>query len=240
MEYLLPIGLIFIIIAIIMIIQAIVSGKKKNSEDDNVNEWSYQRYADFYGQMELADPNFLDKITTIKKLIDSGETDLSFIASDAGCTLEECILKVNYLKNKRVLDNCYINRDSHTLVKCSEDDMLLVNKYKSYIYGSHLPLEEIIAVAETDTNDYAKKKEQVIRELKYLIDNKIMNGVIFNEVDNKLIYYTVEKHNKEKNMVTISCSKCGALNDVNYNSKVRCKYCESIIEGPKSLKEIKK
>lgn len=238
MDYLLPIGIILIGLAIIMIIMSMIS--KNRNKEDNISEWSYKRYADFYGQMELADPKFLDKIATIKELIDAGETDISFIANEAGCTLEECIMKINYLKNKRVLDNCYINRDSHTLVKCSEDDMILVDKYRSYIYGAHLPLEEIIAVAETDTNDYEKKKAQVIRELKYLIDNNIVNGVIYNEVDNKLIYYTVEKHSKEKNVVSISCPQCGALNDVNYNSKVRCKYCENIISGPKSLKVIKK
>ena len=64
--------------------------------------------------------------------------------------------------------------------------MILVDKYKSYIYGGHLSLDELIATVPTNTNDYQKKRAQVIRELKYLIDNNILNGVIFNEVDNKL------------------------------------------------------
>jgi len=231
--FLSTVALVFIVLSVIKTI----SDKRKCSR---VNEWSYRRYADFYGQMELADPHFVDKITIIKRLIDGGEDSIDFIAEEAGCTIEETIMKINYLKNKRVLNNCYINRDSNILCRCSKDDMILVDKYKSYIYGGHLPLNEIIATVPCNTNDYKKKKEQVIRELKYLIDNNILNGVIFNEVDNKLIYYTVEKHSKESNFVTLACPKCGALNDVNYNSKKRCKYCENIILGPKSLKEIKK
>lgn len=236
------IGLIIFLsaVAVVFIVLSIIKRVSDKRKEATVNEWSYKRYADFYGQMELADPHFVDKITIIKKLIDSGEDSIDFIAEEAGCTTEECIMKINYLKNKRVLDNCYINRDSNTLCRCSKDDMILVDKYKSYIYGGHLSLDELIATVPTNTNDYQKKRAQVIRELKYLIDNNILNGVIFNEVDNKLIYYTVEKHNKEKDFITLACPQCGALNDVNYNSKKRCRYCENIIVGPKSLKEIKK
>ncbi len=232
---------IFITITILVIILILVLVSfidKKRTK--NINEWSYKRYADFYGELELADPLFNKKINTIKKLINGGETSIEFIAKESGCTLEECSLKINYLKNKRVLDNCYIDTNTNTLVKCSEEDMALVDKYKAYLYGSHSPLNEIIAVVPCNTNNYEEKKNTVIKELKYLIDNKIVNGVTFNEVDNKLIYYTIEKHNKEKNLVSIVCDKCGAINDVNYNSKVHCRYCDNIIEGPKSLKEVKK
>ena len=233
--------IIFIIVAIIMIsVLLFIKSIGDKRKEPNINEWSYKRYADFYGEMELSDEDFLKKITIILELIKNGEDDIDFIAKESNCTIEECIMKINYLKNKRALDNCYINRDTNTLVKCTEEDMILVDKYKPYIYGSHLPLDEIIAVVPSNTNDYNEKKEQVIKELKYLIDNKILNGVILNEVDNKIIYYSVEKHNKEKDYVTIECSKCGALNDINYNSKARCKYCDNIITGPKSLKEIKK
>jgi hypothetical protein len=34
--------------------------------NNNINEWSYQRYARFYGTEEFKDADFINKINTIK------------------------------------------------------------------------------------------------------------------------------------------------------------------------------
>ena len=207
----------------------------------SISEWSYKRYADFYGSVQLDDPKFDEKIAKIKKLIlEDNVDDITFIAKEAGCEMEEVMMKINYLKNKRIIDNCYIDTANNKIVKCSEDDLKLVEKYKAYLYSSHLPLQEIIAVVPATTNNVEEKKEQVIKELKYLIDNKIVNGVTYNDVDEKLVYYSVEKHSKEKDYASICCPKCGALNDVNYKSKAKCKYCGNIVENNLSAEELKK
>ena len=207
----------------------------------SISEWSYKRYADFYGSVQLNDPEFDNKIAKIKKLIlEDNADDIEFIAKESGCEMEEVMMKINYLKNKKVLDNCYIDTANNKIVKCTEEDLKLVEKYKPYLYGSHLPLQEIIAVVPATTNSVEEKKDEVIKELRYLIDNKIVNGVTYNEVDEKLVYYSVEKHNKEKDFASIVCPKCGALNDVNYKSKAKCKYCGNIVENNLNAEDLKK
>jgi hypothetical protein len=232
-------AIILVLVFVVSFIILVLKSNKKNKK--NINEWSYKRYADFYGSMELADPLFDEKINKILKLIkDDKCDDIDFIAKESGCTKEECCLKINYLKNKRLLDNFYIDKDTFRIIRCSEEDIELIEKYKPYIYGTHAPLDEIVALVPSKGTDLEDKKKEVIKELKYLIDNNILNGVKFNEVDNKLVYYHIEKHKKEKDYVTISCPKCGALNDVDYGNKVRCKYCNSIVEAYKTLEELKK
>ena len=232
--------LLAIIPAVLMIACLIVLMLKGNKKDGNINEWSYKRYADFFGQMELADPKFNEKISTIIKLINEGEDDIEFIAKESGCTVPECSLKIEYLKNKRMLDNIYIDRDYNRIIKCSEEDLRLIDKYKPFVYSSHRTIDEIVTLAPATTNDINKNKETVRKELKYLISKRILNGVIYNEVDDKLIYYTIEKHRHDNDFATIECDKCGALNEVNYNSKERCKYCGNILRGYITFEDIKK
>ena len=238
-------NILLIIVAIVPIVLMIgcfiVLALRKDNKKGNINEWSYKRYADFYGQMELADPNFNEKITKILKMIkDDNEEDIEFIAKESGCTVPECSLKIDYLKNKRLLDNIYIDRDYNRIIRCSEEDLRLIEKYKPFVYSSHRTIDEIVTLAPATTNDINENRETVRKELKYLINKRIINGVIYNEVDDKLIYYTVEKHKHDYDYATIECDKCGALNEVNYDSKTRCKYCGNIIRGYITFKDIKK
>ena len=238
-------NILLIIVAIVPIVLMIgcfiVLALRKDNNKGNINEWSYKRYADFYGQMELADPNFNEKITKILKMIkDDNEEDIEFIAKESGCTVPECSLKIDYLKNKRLLDNIYIDRDYNKIIRCSEEDLRLIEKYKPFVYSSHRTIDEIVTLAPATTNNINENRETVRKELKYLINKRIINGVIYNEVDDKLIYYTVEKHKHDYDYATIECDKCGALNEVNYDSKTRCKYCGNIIRGYITFKDIKK
>ena len=238
-------NILLIIVAIVPIVLMIgcfiVLSLRKDNNKGNINEWSYKRYADFYGQMELADPSFNEKITKILKMIkDDNEEDIEFIAKESGCTVPECSLKIDYLKNKRLLDNIYIDRDYNKIIRCSEEDLRLIEKYKPFVYSSHRTIDEIVTLAPATTNDINENRETVRKELKYLINKRIINGVIYNEVDDKLIYYTVEKHKHDYDYATIECDKCGALNEVNYDSKTRCKYCGNIIRGYITFKDIKK
>lgn len=122
----------------------------KVTKTGTVNQDSYQRYAKFYETVVPQDQHFNDKMNKIYEQIEiNKKKDIKKIAASAGCTYEECILKIRYLKNKRQI----------------------------------------------------------------------------NEVDKELVYYTIEKRKKEKDYISISCDNCGALNDVNRGSKVRCAYC---------------
>ena len=189
-----------------------------------ITEWSYQRFAKFYQQYAQSDEEFNRKINKIATLIlDLGITDIHDIAEQSGCAYDECILKISYLKNKRVIGDYYIDSAAGIIALCSEEDQKLLKKYQKPIYRYHSSLEEM-------SESLSIPIEQVISELDYLDNKKLLNGIILDKIDKKIIYYSVEKHLKENYMVTINCQNCGAINDVKFGSKVRCEYCNTIIE----------
>ena len=192
--------------------------------NNNVNEWSYQRYARFYGTDELKDEEFENKINKIKKLIlEDKKTDLYDIAAESQCTYEECILKIGYLKNKRVLGDYYINAPAGLISLCSEEDLKLLKKYEHPIYYKNETIDEM-------AQELKMNKEDVWKELIYLDNKRLLNGVILDNIDDRIIYYKLEKRALEKDYVTINCSNCGALLDVKRGSKVRCNHCDTIVE----------
>ena len=206
---------------------------KKKEKKVNISEWSYKRYANFYGKMELADKDFYAKIDKIYNyIVNEKKNNIKEIAELSGCTYEECILKIRYLKNKRKIGDYYIDHINGFIVECPKEQQELLDKYKQFIYVEHLQIEDM---ARRDPNTtletLSQKMEQVKIEVKYLIDLDLLNGVKYNEVDNTLIYYSVEKHAKEKDLISVECPTCGALNDVDRNGKVKCVYCSNIIEG---------
>lgn len=199
---------------------------------DNISEWSYQRYARFYGDLKPSDEMFDKKISIIYDLIiNKHESDLEYIAKESGCSLEECILKINYLKNKRKIGNYYIDRTINEIKECSEKDEKLLQKYSPYIYKQHLQFKEIASKMPGASLYNLNQMEAIVyRELCDLNRKGLINGVSINEVDRVITYYTIEKHKNESDFITINCKNCGAINDVNRHGKTRCAYCKTIIE----------
>ena len=195
-----------------------------NDGIERLNEWSYQRYAQFFNKDEKKDDEFEKKIKEIKRLIvDDHETDLAAIANMTNCTYEEAILKIGYLKNKRVIGDYFVDSAAGIVSMAEEGDINLIKKYSMYIYGIHADLNDIAL----RTN---QSPEKVWEDLKYLDNKKLINGVILNEVDHRIVYYHVEKHRKERDYITLTCPNCGSLVDIKRGSKGRCEYCDSIIE----------
>lgn len=229
-------SIIFIIIQIIIIVIAIIVIRKKHHVDitstGTLTQESYQRYAKFYDNVVPKDTEFENKINKIYNLITiDKEKDLKKIAAQTGCTYEECILKIKYLKNKGQLGTYHIDHQHGKLYPCTKEEFKLIEKYKPYIYYNHLPISEIARrLPGVTSENFAETKNQVYQEIAELCANNLVNGIKLNEVDKELIYYTVEKRKQEQDFITISCENCGALNDVNRGSKVRCAYCGTIIE----------
>jgi len=216
----------------------IFSDKKevKNVKIDkkHVNEESFQNYAKFYGNTIPRDKEFDDKLNIILSLINSKECNIKKIAEKSNCTLEECVLKIKYLKNKRLLGDYYVDTNNFVLLPCSEEDQRLLDKYKPYIYGSHLQVKEIAnLVSNKGYKDIQELENEVFEELLYLDKKGLINGIKIDDVDRKIIYYTIEKRKIDSNYESIHCDNCGAINDVEVNGKVRCGYCNSIIKGSK-------
>ena len=208
----------------------------------NISEPSYQRYAKFYGNTLPTEQDFINKLKIIyQAIVKNKETDIKKIARQANCTYIDCILKIRYLKNKRKLaDYYYIDEVNGIINKCSEEDQKLLKKYKLYIYNNHFQIDEIASkLPEARMKNQKELQEEVFKELCYLDDKDLINGIILNRVDRTITYYSVEKHKNRKDKITKNCPNCGALNELNKGSKVKCEYCGSIIEDELEEEDIK-
>lgn len=233
----------FIIIMALVYILAIIKKNNRNNtvtKTGTVNQESYQRYAKFFDNIVPQDAKFDAKMNKIYNLIEvDKKTDIKEIAEKSSCTYEECILKIKYLKNKRQLGTYHIDHKRGKILPCTQEEYQLIEKYKPYIYYNHLSIDEIANRMPGVTRENLEEtKEKIYREIYDLYDSNLLNGIKINEVDKEIIYYTIEKRKKEKDFITIRCENCGALNDVNRGSKVRCQYCDTIIED-KVVDEVK-
>lgn len=224
---------IFIFILSILVIFTRKNGFKSTYSNKTSQE-NYQHYARFYDSDAEYDSNFARKLNRIIQLVKYQKADdLKEIAGEVGCTLEEVILKINYLENSKILNNIHIDRKTYKIIECTPEDEKLIKKYTPYIYYNHYTLEEI-ATKVRRTVHYSKEEveQDVFDELTYLINNDLVHGLKLDPVDRKIIYLAVDKNKTKhsKDLVTINCPRCGALNDINRGCKTRCLYCNSIIE----------
>ena len=158
--------------------------------------------------------------------------DIKIIAERTYCNVTVCVLKIKYLKNKRLIGEFYIDTFNNLLVPCSVAEQRLIDKYKPYIYSSHLQINEIANVINNPGNlSLDKLTKTIFEELNYLDERGLLNGLRIDDVDGTIYYYSVEKKKNSSDLVTVHCPNCGALNDVNVDGKIRCSYCRNIIVG---------
>lgn len=208
------------------------TNKKEDKKEGIISDWSFQRFSSFYDERVFPDPRFNEKVEIIKSCINDKHMErLDEIASESGCTVEEVIMKIRYLKNKRIFDNIYIDRYSRLVRRCTDEDQKILEKYYNMLYYDHY---SIIEMAQRVPNYHNKPmpiiEEDVYKDIKYLYDKSIINGIKLDDARKEIIYYTIEKHKKAEKYATINCSKCGALVDTLINGTGRCDYCGSIIE----------
>ena len=240
--YLMEILVIRYIISIICIIAIgvviLVKGKSnsfyRNKIDKrHVNEESFQNYAKFYGKTIPSDVYFDHKLQVIyQSIVRDHMTSIRKISEKSDCALTECVLKIKYLKNKRLLGDYYIDTTHYQILPCSVADQALLDKYKPYIYGSHLQIDEMAKyVANPKYLSFHDLKDEVYQELKYLDKKNLLNGLKIDDIDRIIIYYSIEKRKTSTDFVSTHCPNCGAINDVDKHGKTRCKYCKTILVG---------
>lgn len=157
--------------------------------------------------------------------------DIEKIAKASGCYYDDCLLKIDYLKNKRIIGDLYIDTKNGIINDWSEEDEELLKKYQGFIYGNHSQIKEIATkMPGAEIKNLDAVEEKVFQDLCYLDDKHLLNGININRVNRKIIYYTIEKHKKEKDYITMNCPNCGAINDVDHHGKTRCDYYKIIIE----------
>lgn len=239
-------SIIIIIIAIIsfifvtglfMFIFNSVSNNNVNDDPhldtNHYNEESYQRFSKFYGDIVPKDDRFDIKLYRIYTfVVNKGMRDIKEISEMSLCSLPETVMKIRYLKNKRLIDDLYIDTNNMKLIPCSEKDQELLDKYKPYIYGSHLQVDQIASTMPLGNYyNIEELKNDIYTDIVYLNNKGLINGIKINDVDKTIIYYSIEKRKVIPNLETVHCPNCGALNDVDSNSKTRCSYCSTIIVG---------
>lgn len=206
---------------------------KKNNNKLPTQE-AYQHYAKFYNIQATQDMNFDNKLSKIINLVKYQKvTDIRHIAGEVGCTLEEAILKISYLENSKILNNIHIDKNTFTIIECSIEDEKLIRKYIPYVYHNHYSLDEITNKLRLSNHyDFDDVKTQIYDELSYLIENDFIHGIKLDPIDKKIIYLSTgkDKTSHSKDLITINCPRCGALNDINRGVKSRCIYCNSILE----------
>ncbi|MBR2679097.1 MAG: hypothetical protein IKE63_06735 [Bacilli bacterium] len=200
---------------------------------NHVNENSFQRFAKFYGETYPHEEKFDAKINQIYILIkDRGERDIKKIAETSFCSIPECVIKIKYLKNKRLIEGLYIDTNNLKLIQCSDEEQALIDKYKPYIYGTHTQIEEFVNLLPNPEGlGVEEHKRKVLEEIKYLDQKDLINGIKIDDIDGRIIYYTLEKRKAVYNKETVHCPNCGALNDVEIAGKTRCDYCKGIVIG---------
>lgn len=202
-------------------------------DTEHVNQNSFQKYAKFYGEIYPSDEKFDQKLNTIYSLIvDHGCRDIKQIADSTSCGLPECVIKIRYLKNKRLIGDLYVDTVNMRLLPCSEEDQLLLEKYKPFIYGNHSQVQDMANVLPNKKQlPFKDFQKEILEEIKMLDKKGLLNGIKINDIDGEIIYYTIEKRKVFSDYETVHCPNCGALNDVDVDSKVRCSYCQTIIKG---------
>ena len=227
-------GILLIILCIISILlkilEFVIDKVNEQKERDRIYNEMRKKPVEIYGEVDSSNNDFDTKVNSILTCIKKGETDIKEIAKASQCTYPECVMKIRYLKTSKMLEDYYLDPINLKIFPCDKEDEALLKKYIDRLYKKHLSVEDM---AETmyKFDPYNKTKEEyrdeIFNDLKYLSSKKLLNGIVLNEVDKTIKYYLDQ--NKETDLVTVHCPNCGSLNDVDVDSKTRCKYCNTII-----------
>lgn len=176
-----------------------------------------------------------DKLDYLCSLINEEKImDIDKLAKMSGCTMSECIVKIRFLKSQKRIPYYVVDHVSNKLFECSFEDRKLIEKYKPYVYYNHLSIREIACRLPGSTVEFMDKIiENVYNELLYLDKNDLLPGIRVDEVDKEIYYFDENAEKKTRDLITVNCPSCGAPNDVHKGAKVRCDYCNFIIDSKK-------
>ena len=95
--------------------------------------------------------------------------DIKKIAELSFCTVPQCVIKIKYLENKRLIDNVYIDTVNFKILPCSREDEELINLYKPYIYGTHVQIADFVGLIDnTGYLSTEEREKKILNDLLYL------------------------------------------------------------------------
>lgn len=158
------------------------------------------------------------KINKIVSLIKTDNvTDVKKIAKLSNCSLEECVLRIRYLEEKGLLPNIHLNTIIFKVIKCSDEDEKLLKIY--------LPTINAKKLHKINFNLHSSKFDDIL----YLHKKGLIPEIEIDEKNKKITYIDFNKKIK-RDLISIRCKSCGALNDVNRGVVTKCKYCNNDID----------
>lgn len=221
---------ILFVLLIAFFIKRTLENIKKREEYREIMDSYRTNYNQSYEKMAQDDPNFNQEIEKIYDLIANKKSeDLHLIAKESKCSITECVMKIRYLMSTKRLDYYYIDHKNGIIKKCSKDDEKKLIQYSKYIYEKRYQINQIASHLQPrykHNYNWSQLLELVYNDIKYLVDNNLINMIKIDEETKKIIY-----PKKGNDLISIACPSCGAINDVNRGREKICKYCESIIKG---------
>lgn len=218
-------SLIQSIVIIISIILLIIC-RRKFKKQPAVKKITYE---ELLLKQATTEPEFINEAGHIKKMIvEEKYEDIREIGERLSLTSTDCIKRIDYLRKcVNELNGYYLDYYHKTIKKCSPEEYKLLDKYVGYVYNDKLQIDQIAhLMRRTSTDDIYILKTQIKKDIKYLISKELVDGIKYDEKEDKIIRY----NKKNSDLISIPCPACGAINDVNEGRKAHCKYCNAIIK----------
>lgn len=191
--------LIFLIIITILIFineRKIKNKNKKKLDISQIPENDYQNYAKFYGKNIPIEENYQIQMNIIYDLIvNNNEKNIKKISKKTQCNIDECILKIRYLKTKDLIDNYVIDNLNYKLIETSFEEKTLVLKYSDYLYKKNLQIKEIAEIIPRNQGQNIQQIHQKIyNDLISLYNKSLLDNLIINKETGYINYY-INKNN---------------------------------------------
>ena len=239
LEVITIIGLLLVLVVVLVLfgIDNKMNILKKRFSTKHVNELSFQKYAKFYGYTLPKGEKFNKKVDKLLLLVNKQkEKSIPRLAETIKADEEYTITLLRYLKNKRLIDDKVIDLKNKEITNCTKEDSELLEKYSPFIYNSHLQINEMIPLLKNkEKKEETDLLEEIIKDIDYLDNKMLLNGIRFNQIDNKIIYYSVEKKKIEKvGIEIVVCPNCGSITYKKIEDEsINCDYCHCKVEDKK-------
>lgn len=201
MEWLIEILIFLFIICILIYVNELKIKNKNNKKLDlnGIPEQAFKNYAQFWGYNIDNDINYQKKMEVIYHLIiNKNQQNIKKIATKSKCSYDECIIKIKYLKHKKLINNYCIDNSTAKLIDSSFEDKKILEKYNKYLEQKNLQINQLAAVVPNSfATNTQEATEQVFNDLVYLEQKNLLDDIRIDKLNRYIYYYSEEIFNEE-------------------------------------------